>query len=165
MWLNYIINENEILINISRNLCELFNFDTINQSKLETKLTKMIEKIAIKNDIDIDIIAITYTYINNQNTKLIEIKANQTEIDSDDIKLEIQEMDINDCFYTHDECIYEINDELKDIAMKDRLNRLNLTDFFLEHPIIDSILHDDAFSDELALLKKHYFVDQLIPTE
>jgi hypothetical protein len=156
MWLNFVTNDNEILINISSNCCELFNFDTINHAKLDKKIERCIMNVCKRREIDCDLITIYIFYINNQNTQLIEIKANQTEIDSDDIELELQEMTLDDCYYTDEEMIELINSELESIDLADRTSVEN---FLNEHTIIKSIVEDSshAYDEIYVTLKSQYF--------
>jgi len=82
MWLNFIINENECLVNFDTSTMSEYNTEEIEE--LCNKIMKVLKE-------KFPTIYFIFTEVKNQNISFCEIKGNLSNIDTDDLKIEIQE--------------------------------------------------------------------------
>jgi hypothetical protein len=82
MWLNFVINENECLINFDKSAIEEYD-----PEEIETLSNKIINVLREK----FPAVEFIFTEVKNQNISFCEIKGNLSNIDDEDLKAEIQE--------------------------------------------------------------------------
>jgi len=82
MWLNFVINENECLVNFDSNVMSGYTAEEI--ESLSQKIMNILKK-------EFPDISFIFTEIKNQNISFCEVKGNLSNIDDEDLKAEIQE--------------------------------------------------------------------------